>query len=96
MIRDFRCKANFPLDKLVHRKTPPVFAGGVSAKDTLMQFAIFGSAQAGSERPGAAVREGSTTRAMLSRPLEAMAMPSPEYGMVATSRLLHATRLPNS
>jgi probable F420-dependent oxidoreductase len=30
----------------------------VSAKDTLMQFAIFGSAQAGSERPGAPMGEG--------------------------------------
>jgi probable F420-dependent oxidoreductase len=33
-------------------------AGGAGAKDTLMQFAIFGSAQAGSERPGAAPGEG--------------------------------------
>ena len=31
---------------------------GVNAKDTLMQFAIFGSAQADSERPGAALGEG--------------------------------------
>jgi Luciferase-like monooxygenase len=30
----------------------------VSAKDTLLQFAIFGSAQADSERPGAALAEG--------------------------------------
>jgi alkanesulfonate monooxygenase SsuD/methylene tetrahydromethanopterin reductase-like flavin-dependent oxidoreductase (luciferase family) len=33
-------------------------AGVASAKDTLMQFAIFGSAQADSERPGAAMGEG--------------------------------------
>ena len=33
-------------------------AVGVSAEDTLMQFAIFGSAQADSERPGAALGEG--------------------------------------
>jgi hypothetical protein len=30
----------------------------MSAKDTLMQFAIFGSAQADSERSGAALGEG--------------------------------------
>jgi alkanesulfonate monooxygenase SsuD/methylene tetrahydromethanopterin reductase-like flavin-dependent oxidoreductase (luciferase family) len=36
----------------------PIIAGGVSAKDTLMQFAIFGSAQADSERPGATLGEG--------------------------------------
>jgi alkanesulfonate monooxygenase SsuD/methylene tetrahydromethanopterin reductase-like flavin-dependent oxidoreductase (luciferase family) len=40
------------------RLRPAKSAGGVSAKDTLMQFAIFGSAEAGSERPGAALGEG--------------------------------------
>jgi alkanesulfonate monooxygenase SsuD/methylene tetrahydromethanopterin reductase-like flavin-dependent oxidoreductase (luciferase family) len=36
----------------------PRIAGGVTAKDTVMQFAIFGSAEAGSERPGAALGDG--------------------------------------
>jgi probable F420-dependent oxidoreductase len=40
------------------RRRPGKSAGGVSTRDTLMQFAIFGSAQAGGERPGASSGQG--------------------------------------